>query len=88
MAEVATVETRVLTAITKFFAEIGHVTEKPVKADADLFEDLECDSLDHVEIVMALEDEFGIEISDDAAADCHKPADFVKVIEAMAAQVA
>lgn len=30
-------------------------------------EDLETDSLDRVELVMALEEEFGIEISDDAA---------------------
>ena len=38
-----------------------------VKAEASFIDDLGADSLDTVELVMAFEEEFGIEIPDDAA---------------------
>ena len=38
-----------------------------ITMEASFVEDLEADSLDTVELVMALEEEFGIEIPDDAA---------------------
>ena len=38
-----------------------------ITMEASLMDDLEADSLDAVEIIMALEDEFGIEIPDEAA---------------------
>ncbi|MGJ8723050.1 MAG: acyl carrier protein [Roseibacillus sp.] len=38
-----------------------------VTADAKLMEDLGADSLDAVELVMAIEEEFGIEVPDDEA---------------------
>lgn len=41
------------------------VDEDEVTLDANLLDDLGADSLDSVELVMALEEEFGIEISDD-----------------------
>lgn len=40
-----------------------------VSMEASFTEDLEADSLDVVEMVMAIEEEFGIEIEDDAAAE-------------------
>src|SRR6478672_9637228 len=43
------------------------VDEEEVTADASFVDDLGADSLDTVELVMAFEDEFGIEIPDDAA---------------------
>ncbi len=46
--------------------ELG-VEQEKVTEDASFVEDLGADSLDTVELVMAFEDEFGIEIPDDDA---------------------
>ena len=43
------------------------VNADQVTPDAKLMEDLGADSLDAVELVMALEEEFGIEVPDDEA---------------------
>tara|TARA_B100001146_G_C16089334_1_gene394248 strand:- start:52 stop:297 length:246 start_codon:yes stop_codon:yes gene_type:complete len=43
------------------------VDEEEVTPDASFIDDLGADSLDTVELVMAFEEEFGIEISDDDA---------------------
>ncbi len=51
-----------------FIEELGIDSEK-VTMDAKLEEDLEIDSLGIVEVVMAFEDEFEIEIDDDELTD-------------------
>ncbi len=51
-----------------FVEELGIDSEK-VTMDAKLEEDLEIDSLGIVEVVMAFEDEFEIEIDDDELTD-------------------
>ena len=48
-------------------SELG-VDEGKVTADARFKEDLDADSLDLVEVVLALEEKFGIEIPDDEIA--------------------
>ena len=53
---------------TLFEEELGIDSEK-INMDAKLEEDLEIDSLGIVEVVMAFEDEFEIEIDDDELTD-------------------
>jgi acyl carrier protein len=56
--------------------DAGDVTEA-----SSFIDDLGADSLDTVELVMAFEEEFGIEIPDDAAETILTVADAVKFIE-------
>ena len=49
--------------------------------NASFIDDLGADSLDTVELVMAFEEEFGIEIPDDAAENIQSFGDAVKFIE-------
>lgn len=60
--------------------ELG-VDEAKVTLDAKLSEDLGADSLDAVELIMAIEDEFGIEINDEAAQQISKVSDIVAYLE-------
>ncbi|SCY84890.1 acyl carrier protein [Alkaliphilus peptidifermentans] len=59
---------------------INDVSE--VKMTTSLINDLEADSLDAVEIVMAIEDEFGVEIPDEEAEKFKNIGDIVKYVEA------
>jgi acyl carrier protein len=53
--------------VKKIVAEQLGVEEEQVTAEASFMDDLGADSLDTVELVMALEEEFDIEISDEDA---------------------
>jgi len=53
--------------VVKVVSEQLGVREEEVKPEAKFVEDLGADSLDTVELVMALEEEFGIEIPDEDA---------------------
>ena len=53
--------------VKKIIAEQLGVKEEEVKSEASFVEDLGADSLDTVELVMALEEEFETEIPDDEA---------------------
>jgi len=53
--------------VKKIVAEQLGVKEEDVKTDASFVEDLGADSLDTVELVMALEEEFETEIPDEEA---------------------
>jgi acyl carrier protein len=53
--------------VKKIVIEHLGVEESKVSNDASFIDDLGADSLDTVELVMAFEEEFGVEIPDDAA---------------------
>ena len=57
------------------------VNEDQVSPEAKFIEDLGADSLDTVELVMALEEEFGQEIPDEEAEKLQSVGDVVKYIE-------
>lgn len=53
--------------VRKIISEQLGVPEADVKSEASFVNDLGADSLDTVELVMALEEEFGVEIPDEDA---------------------
>jgi acyl carrier protein len=57
------------------------VDESEVTQEAHFIDDLGADSLDTVELVMALEEEFGIEISDEDAEKIQTVGDVTKFID-------
>ena len=60
--------------------ELGIDKEK-ITMESRLAEDLGADSLDAVELIMALEDEFGIEVDDEAATKIKNVSDIVEFLE-------
>ena len=67
--------------IKKIIVDQLGVDESEVTMEASFVDDLGADSLDTVELVMALEEEFGIEISDDDAEKIITVGDAIKYIE-------
>ncbi len=53
--------------VKKIIAEQLGVKEEDIRGEATFLNDLGADSLDIVEMIMALEEEFGTEISDEEA---------------------
>jgi acyl carrier protein len=72
-----TIEQRVKDIIVE---QLG-VKPDQVTPDAKFIEDLGADSLDTVELVMALEEEFGIEVPDEQAEKLQTVGEVVKYIE-------
>ncbi len=66
--------------VKKIVVEHLGVEEEKVVEKASFIDDLGADSLDTVELVMAFEEEFGIEIPDDAAETIQTFGDAVKFI--------
>ncbi|GHV58546.1 acyl carrier protein [Campylobacterota bacterium] len=58
-----------------------NVNEDEVKEDSKFVEDLGADSLDVVELVMALEEKFDVEIPDEDAEKIQNVGDAIKYIE-------
>ena len=67
--------------VKKIVVEHLGVDESKVTRKRRFIDDLGADSLDTVELVMAFEEEFGIEIPDDAAEKIVTVQDAVKYIE-------
>lgn len=58
------------------------VNEEQVVPDAKFIEDLGADSLDTVELVMAFEEEFSIEVPDEEAEKLQTVGDVIKYVDA------
>lgn len=76
------IESRVKAIIIEKFG----VSEAMVTSDANFTNDLSADSLDRVELIMEIEDEFGISIPEDAAEKIATVGDAVKFVEEMVAE--
>ena len=66
--------------VKKIVIEHLSVEEDKISEGASFIDDLGADSLDTVELVMAFEEEFGVEIPDDAAESIQTFGDAVKYI--------
>ena len=67
--------------VKKIVVEHLGIEESKVNPDSKFIDDLGADSLDTVELVMAFEEKFGIEIPDDAAESIQTFGDAVKFID-------
>ena len=71
------IESRVKAIIVEKFG----VSESEVTSEASFTNDLSADSLDRVELIMEIEDEFGISIPDDLAEKISTVGDAIKFVE-------
>lgn len=67
--------------VKKIIVEQLGVSEEEVKPEASFVDDLGADSLDLTELIMAMEEEFNIEIGDDDAQKILKVQDAISFIE-------
>ncbi len=73
----------VFETIQRILAEQIAVFAAHITIDALLLEDLGVDSIDVVDLVMSLEDEFGVEVPEDGLDGVKTVGDAVKVIESL-----
>ena len=67
--------------VTEIIVEQLGVSADQVKPESNLIEDLGADSLDAVELVMAVEEEFGIEVPDEEAEKLRSVGDIISHVE-------
>ena len=72
----------VTSKVTKIIVDQLGVSADEVKPEAKFVDDLGADSLDLTELIMAMEEEFDIEIADDDAQKIQKVQDAIEYIEA------
>lgn len=71
----------VLEKIKEILAEQLDVDENSITPDSLLVEDLGADSLDAIDIVMSVEDEFKIEVSDEIVEKIESVSDILNFVE-------
>ena len=72
----------VLEKVKAILAEQFNVEEDKITADTDLQEDLGADSLDVVDLLMSIEDEFEVEVPDEEIENIKTVGSLVSYIEA------
>jgi len=68
--------------VKNIIVEIKDIPEEDIKLESSFTDDLEADSLDIVEMLMSLEDKFGIHIPEEVAEEMKTVQDVVNYIEA------
>jgi len=69
-----------LEKVKSLLAEQLNIKAETIKAESKIVDDLGADSLDVVELLMTLEDEFGVTISDEDAVKIKTVGDILKII--------
>lgn len=67
--------------LQEMLAKQLNISKDSIKPESRLLEDLNADSLDFVELLMTVEDEFGVTISDEEAKNLKTVDDVAKFIE-------
>ena len=67
--------------VKELIVETLSVDEEKIKMESNLAEDLKIDSLDAVELVMTLEEEFDIKLPDDVLKQLNTVEDVVKCVD-------
>ena len=67
--------------IRKLLAEQINISEEEIKMESDIINDLGADSLDVVEMLMAVETEFNVTVPDEIAMEMKTIGDVVSFIE-------
>lgn len=71
-----------LEKVQTILADQFEVSADSISADTNIVDDLGADSLDVVELIMSVEDEFGLQISDEDATELTTVGKIVEYIEA------
>jgi acyl carrier protein len=66
--------------VKKLISKELNLKEEDIKLESKITEDLGADSLDAVELIMAIEDEFGVQVSDEAAQNIRQVSDIVDLL--------
>ena len=67
--------------LQKIISEQLEIDEDDITPDSDIVDDLGADSLDIVDLVMSIEDEFQVEVPDEAVEEIRTVDDAVRYIE-------
>lgn len=71
----------VFDTIRKLLADQLDIDEEEITMDSTLLEDLGADSIELVDLVMSIEEEYDIEVPDDATDDIRTVGDAVRYVE-------
>lgn len=74
-------DSEVFERVRDLLAEQLDIDPSTITMDSDIMEDFDADSLDIVDMVMTLEDEFEVEVPDEAVENLHTVGDVVRFIE-------
>lgn len=70
----------ILSKVKRLLSEQLNVDEAKITLESDVIKDLGADSLDVVQMLMTLEDEFGITVTEDEASNLRTVGDIVTLL--------